>query len=302
VASPPPSSTSTYLSDLVPVVSYSAWGPVERDQSTGDQAAGDGRTLTLNGTTYAKGLGVHAYSDVRFTVTGCTRFRAAVGVDDEVGSNGSVIFRVYTDWAPRFDSGVMTGDSPTKMIDIPLAGVDTLQLIAHEAGDGIASDHADWADARVDCGGQSANIVYLGDTSWISAISGWGPVERNLSNGDLAAGDGRTLTLNGTTYAKGLGVHPYSDVRFVATGCTRFQTAVGVDDEAGSSGSVVFSVFTDGVQRFTSGLMTGASPTQQVDIPLAGVTTLQLIVTDGGDGMYYDHADWADARLECKAG
>jgi hypothetical protein len=61
-------------------------------------------------------------------------------------------------------------------------------------------------------------------------------------------------------------------------------------------------VFTDSVQRFTSGLMTGASPTQQVDIPLAGVTTLQLIVTDGGDGTYYDHADWADARLECKAG
>jgi hypothetical protein len=44
------------------------WGPVERDQSNGENGVGDGRTLTLNGTTYAKGLGAHASSDVRYAL------------------------------------------------------------------------------------------------------------------------------------------------------------------------------------------------------------------------------------------
>src|SRR6478672_2089119 len=35
---------------------------------------------------------------------------------------------------------------------------------------------------------------------FLSATNGWGPVERNHSNGEQAAGDGKTLTLNGVTY------------------------------------------------------------------------------------------------------
>ena len=42
-------------------------------------------TLTLNGITYAKGLGAHAASDVAYRSAGCTRFKATVGIDDEVG-------------------------------------------------------------------------------------------------------------------------------------------------------------------------------------------------------------------------
>jgi hypothetical protein len=44
------------------------WGPIEKDQSNGDLAAGDGLTLTLNGTTYNQGLGAHAASDVRYSL------------------------------------------------------------------------------------------------------------------------------------------------------------------------------------------------------------------------------------------
>src|SRR4030095_6410355 len=48
-----------YLSDLPMLRAKNGWGPIERDKSNGEQAAGDGRTITLNGSTYAKGLGVH---------------------------------------------------------------------------------------------------------------------------------------------------------------------------------------------------------------------------------------------------
>jgi alpha-galactosidase len=34
-----------------------------------------------------------------------------------------------------------------------------------------------------------------------------------------------------------------------------------------------------------------------VSVPLDGVDELTLVVTDAGDGINCDHADWADARL-----
>ncbi|HEY7132013.1 MAG TPA: PQQ-dependent sugar dehydrogenase, partial [Candidatus Limnocylindrales bacterium] len=49
------SSTTAYLSDLAYTVTANGWGPVEKDRSNGEQAAGDGGPLTLNGTVYAKG-------------------------------------------------------------------------------------------------------------------------------------------------------------------------------------------------------------------------------------------------------
>ena len=59
--------------------------------------------------TYAKGLGAHAVSDVRYHFgEGCSRFRADVGVDDEVdASSASVVFQVYADATKVYDSGVM---------------------------------------------------------------------------------------------------------------------------------------------------------------------------------------------------
>ena len=67
-------------------------------------AAGDGHTLTLNGTTFAKGP-AGTPPDVRYALSTCTTFTAQVGVDDEVGANGSVVFQVFGDTTKLFDSG-----------------------------------------------------------------------------------------------------------------------------------------------------------------------------------------------------
>ena len=90
------------------------------NRSNGEEVAGDGLTLTLNGTTYAKGLGTHALSDVRYNASGCSRFKASIGLDDEVGSNGSVVFQVYADASVVYDSGLMTGVTTTQTIDVSL--------------------------------------------------------------------------------------------------------------------------------------------------------------------------------------
>jgi titin len=141
-------------------------------------------------------------------------------------------------------------------------------------------------------------VTYLSDLAWLSATNGWGPVEKDMSNGGNATGDGNPLTLNGIKYAKGLGVHAASDITYALNGnYTSFLADVGVDDEEGASGSVDFQVFADGVKIYDSGVLTGNSATGNINVNVTGVNQLRLVVTDGGDGIDFDHGDWAGARL-----
>jgi alpha-galactosidase len=49
-------------------------------------------------------------------------------------------------------------------------------------------------DARLETG-------YLSDQQWLDAQSFWGPVERDMSNGEQDPGDGRTIAIGGVQYA-----------------------------------------------------------------------------------------------------
>ncbi|MGW5495568.1 NPCBM/NEW2 domain-containing protein [Streptomyces olivaceoviridis] len=145
-----------------------------------------------------------------------------------------------------------------------------------------------------------AGTSYLGDLPWLSATSGWGPVERNTSNGENAAGDGSPLTIGGTVYAKGLGVHALSDISFYTGGaCEKVTAEVGVDDEKGTKGTVAFEIWADGTKAASTGVLTNAMPAQSLTADVTGAQVVRLVVTDGGDGVDSDHADWADARLTC---
>ncbi|MFD0313449.1 NPCBM/NEW2 domain-containing protein [Streptomyces flavalbus] len=141
---------------------------------------------------------------------------------------------------------------------------------------------------------------YLSDLPWLAAGNGWGPVERDTSNGEQAAGDGRPITVGGTAYAKGLGVHAPSDVA-VYTGrrCERVTADVGLDDETGALGTVAFEIWADGVRVATTGVLTNAMPAQPLTADVTGAQVVRLVTTDGGDGVDYDHADWAEARVTC---
>jgi beta-galactosidase len=143
-----------------------------------------------------------------------------------------------------------------------------------------------------------AGYAWLSDRPYVQQANGWGPVEKDRSNGEQGAADGKTLTIGGVTYAKGLGVHALSSVRVELGGdCTRFSSDVGVDDEA--NGSVVFEVWLDGERRAQSGVMTGAGSAERLDVDLTGAQQMELRVTDAGDGVGSDHGDWAAARLAC---
>ncbi|MFE9405790.1 NPCBM/NEW2 domain-containing protein [Streptomyces sp. NPDC006530] len=298
----PPPTGLDQLSDLPWTSAVNGWGPVERDRSNGEQAAGDGRTLTLNGTTYTKGLGTHAASDITYYLGGgCQSLNVDVGVDDESTAGGSVVFRIYRDDTLVTDSGLRTASDPPRHLSADLRGGGKLRLVVSDGGDGITYDHADWANPQLACGrGPSAGTHALSDLAWTSAANGWGPVERDRANGEQAAGDGAPLTLNGTAYTKGLGTHAASVVTYYLGGsCTAFKANVGVDDEVGAKGSVVFQVYRDGALAADSGKVTGADAAKAVSADVSGASELKLVVTDSGDGVDYDHADWGAPQLTC---
>ena len=82
----------------------------------------------------------------------CSRFKASVGVDDEMsGSDGSIEFEVYAGATKVFDSGVMTAASATQLVDVSIAGASELRLVITDGGDDVDYDHGDWADARIEC-------------------------------------------------------------------------------------------------------------------------------------------------------
>jgi hypothetical protein len=141
---------------------------------------------------------------------------------------------------------------------------------------------------------------YLSDRTESSSTNGWGPIEKDSSNGENAANDGGVITIGGAKYPKGLGVHANSEIIYDISDqpYDRFRSFVGVDDEVGSSGSVVFEVYIDGVLSFQTGTITGADVAQAVYVDLPeSASQLQLVVNGSGNGVGSDHADWGDAKL-----
>jgi len=106
--------------------------------------------LAIAGQKFEHGVGTHASSTLWINLAGgSTRFQAAVGVDDATGdAKASVTFKVVGDGRTLWQSGVMKLGQPAKTVDIDVAGLQTLILLVGDAGDGIAFDHANWADAK----------------------------------------------------------------------------------------------------------------------------------------------------------
>jgi alpha-glucosidase len=145
-----------------------------------------------------------------------------------------------------------------------------------------------------------AGPAYVSDLPFLSETNGWGPVERDMSNGEAARGDGTTLSIGGTAYAKGAGMHaPGAIGVWLGGACTRFQADMGIDGEVTQPGSAAFGVLGDDRPLADSGPVRSVDGTKPLDVDVRGVRVLTLRVTDGGDGKNYDHADWGGARVTC---
>ncbi len=137
-------SESVWLSSLELSKMHQGWGQARPDHSV------TGQPLSINGQRFAHGVGTHATSVLWVDLAGGSqRFLASVGVDDDTREgHGSVDFRVIGDGKTLWRSAVLRRGQPAQPVEVEVVGVKTLVLLVGDGGDGIDSDHGDWAEAR----------------------------------------------------------------------------------------------------------------------------------------------------------
>lgn len=148
----------------------------------------------------------------------------------------------------------------------------------------------------------SVPVTYAGELTWLRSDNGWGPPEIDRSNGERASDDGGPIRIGTAAFDRGIGAHaPSRILADVENRCSLFLADVGLDEEVGDRGSVVFEVWGDGERLAVSGIVRGAQAAVPIAADLEGVARMALVVTAGGDGNAFDHADWGNARLACQS-
>ncbi|WP_195266780.1 NPCBM/NEW2 domain-containing protein [Clostridium sp. 1001275B_160808_H3] len=140
-----------YLTEYDWKSANSGWGTVRKDNSVSNNIL----TLTNEegqSISYDRGIGTHATSTIIYDLSDkdYDYFTSFVGVDRAMyGSVGSISFEVYVDGEKKFDSGLMNSRAPQKYVEVDINGAKELKLVVKDGGNGIASDHATWGDAKL---------------------------------------------------------------------------------------------------------------------------------------------------------
>lgn len=154
-----------YVSDITPVVANIAWGGYKIDKSPSGGTIG----LIRQGleTTYAKGIGAHARSEITYNIEGegFDFFESYIGIDQAMRGNNSssARFEVWVDGENRFVSDVFGANISSEFVKVPVTGAKEVKLITTDAGmNGNTADHTVWADAKLT---KSSSVPVLKVTS-----------------------------------------------------------------------------------------------------------------------------------------
>ena len=130
---------------------------------------------------------------------------------------------------------VLRGGEAAETVDVALDGVEEIELVVRDGGDGSEYDHADWGEAKLVR--KDGSIVFLDTLTPLRATQGHGTLAKNTNL------EGKPLRIGDQTFAHGLGSHSPGRVGFRLDGSeARFQARVGVDAQVGRHGSVRFEV------------------------------------------------------------
>ena len=112
--------------------------------------------------------------------------------------------------------------------------------------------------------------------------------------------DGKPLTIAGEIFKRGFGTHAESSLLIKLDGKAKnFTALVGLDDEIkDQTPAVEFEILGDNKKLWSSGIIHLGDKAKPVSVSLEGINQLELVVTDSGNGPYYDHADWVNANFE----
>ena len=165
--------------------------------------------------------------------------------------------------------------------------------------------HRTWLEDLIVPEPVPAGVSNLGDLHWATASNGFGPVERDMSNGGNKPGDGKPLTINGHVYPKGIGTHADAQLLFyLGKRCTNLTVDVGIDDERDprpdpTQSTAIFEIWADGVKVADSGLRTWQDPAITLTGDLTNASFLRIVTNGGPDGFRWDRGDWASPILTC---
>lgn len=148
--------------------------------------------------------------------------------------------------------------------------------------------------------------VYLSTLTPIEYEQDYG--ERTIDmpiNASLGFSKWGSLSVQYAFYRRGIGTHANGYQIFdIGKRFSRFSFDYGVDTEAGPQGTVTFEVWGLPAGRqatwkklFASQKIGRYDLPRHADVAVSGVQMLKLVVTDAGDGITDDHADWLNAKL-----
>lgn len=150
--SPPAHVVLRPLSILTPAYQWQSSGTLQVNKSV------MGTPIRINGLTYANGIGVGAYSEVKYWLWGqCSTFAATVGVDGSVPiGQGNLQFQVWGDGTLLYSSPMLKSGSPVGRIHVNLSGYQMLDLIVtngtyQASPSAVVDDYGDWANGVVGC-------------------------------------------------------------------------------------------------------------------------------------------------------
>jgi hypothetical protein len=142
----------TYLSDLTPtkvslfdkIGGASMSGPMHNDVSFNN------KPLVINGVYYAKGIGVHTYAQITYSLGGqYTKFVSDTGLDF-LENSATMIFEVNVDDKLVYDNGngTKTKDQVAP-VSLDVTGKQTLMLYVRDGFDDSSDDFGVWGGARL---------------------------------------------------------------------------------------------------------------------------------------------------------
>ena len=144
----------------------------------------------------------------------------------------------------------------------------------------------------------TAKIEYLSDDPSRILLNkqDWGELGINTA-AHVVGETGAPLQIKDKKYTKGLGHQANGNMIINLDGLYDwFDSEVGIQSTS-PGGSVIFQVLVDGEEKFNSGLMRDIDEAKKIHLPITGAQEIELVVTDGGDGIDSDMGNWAETRL-----
>ncbi|MHB0997677.1 MAG: NPCBM/NEW2 domain-containing protein [Armatimonadota bacterium] len=143
------------------------------------------------------------------------------------------------------------------------------------------------------------DTVYISDNPEIifNHEQSWGALGLNTAT-HSAEQTPQQIKIGDKVYEKGIGTHANSDMSILLDGKYKsFDAEIGLHKDPSGQGSVIFRVYVDGVEKYSSGILKQTDGPIPISIPVHGAYYLHLIVNDAKDGITCDASNWANARL-----